>query len=92
MSEEARTLRLRERQEKALELTTEMRLCKLQPGTHVQGWKDGIEAELMPVVRRHLALELQPLVRCSQELLEAVMLRCTDVFNGLRTSEHELCP
>jgi hypothetical protein len=87
--EHALRLRAGQRLSAGLTLTTTMRLEKLTPGTHVQGFKEGVLETLLPVIRRHLQIELTPHTTCSAEVLKSIVHRCTDLFGGIETSDKE---
>ena len=91
-NEKALQYRELERRESALHLTTDARLLKLMPGTHVQFWKDELQSKVMPIVRKHLQTELKEKVTCSPDELATIIARCTDIFNGMESSvkEHTL--
>jgi len=79
-----------ERQDAALEMTTECRLTMHLPREHVQTIKDKLANHIMPLVRKQLAAQLKPY--CSEMpagLLESIIAECTDVFEGLRTQGEE---
>ena len=88
-SPDALMLRAKERQHEVVDVLTNLRVQKLVPGTHVQSVKDALETKVLPVMRRHLQLELQPHVNCSGDELHKIIARCTGLFDGIETSSRE---
>ena len=66
-----------------------MRIEKLTPSTHVQHFKDAVSTQLLPLMRKHLTIELTPHVTCGPDELAAILTRCTDVFHGMQSSGME---
>ena len=88
-SADALTLRAMERQHEVVDVLTDLRVQKLVPGTHVQSVKDALATRVLPVMRRHLQLELQSQVNCSADELREIVARCTGLFDGIETSSRE---
>ena len=88
-NEQALIHRANERLEAALRLTTRLRIEKLMPSAHVQHFKDALSTELLPLMRRHLTIELAPHVTCRSDELEVMLMRCTDMFRGMQSSVME---
>jgi len=72
-----------------VDVLTNLRVEKLMPGTHVQSVKDALASTVLPVMRRHLELELQPHVKCSADELREIVARCLGLFDGIETSSRE---
>ena len=81
--------RAKERMNEALALTTTMRIEKLVPAVHVQHFKDKLQDGALPLMRHHLRLELGPHITCSEEMLDDILLRCTNIFAGMETAPKE---
>ena len=88
-SADALTLRAKERKHVMVDVLTNLRVEKLMPGTHVQSVKDALASTVLPVMRRHLELELQPHVKCSADELREIVARCLGLFDGIETSSRE---
>lgn len=88
-SPDALMLRAKERQHEVLDVLTNLRVEKLVPGSHVQSVKDALATRVLPVMQRHLQLELQSHVNCSGDELQAIIARCTGLFAGIETSSRE---
>ena len=84
-NEAALDFRANERQQATLKLLTNLRLDKLVPGTHVDLAKKALTEDVMPIVRKHLRVELLQHVHLRSDELDAILLRCTRVFAGLET-------
>lgn len=88
-SPDALMLRAKERQHEVVDVLTNLRVQKLVPGTHVQSVKDALATKVLPVMRRHLQLELKQHVNCSGDELHKIIARCTGLFDGIETSSRE---